>query len=460
MITNRKSGTQSLVAFFRCLAVSAAFWFWYMPAARLDQYHFFIYNDFVLLGLILHSRPAREDVGIRVPTLESVSRKSLRQTAIALFYFLIGVLAADPANVSWFLPFSFVPALFVTLLVTNWYLPPLLRNLRFGSSWRQKVLLVGPKAKAVLVHHWLERNQYLGLDIIGLLSEQKEDMADDPLPTLGRPCDLPSFLGQPGTMMVIVVEFSQNSDLLHYTVLCEEHGVRLLVVADLDRFFGQPLMVFEDGGVFFLGLRDEPLQDPVNRFLKRGLDICVSLPVVVFVLPVLAFCTWIGQKLQSPGPLFYRQFREGLYNHPFTIVKLRTMHMGNSNNLSLPKSKDDPRLYPMGSFLRKSSLDEMVQFLNVLLGNMSIVGPRPHLPAYNDQYRRIYQRAYVRALVKPGITGLAQVRGFRGTAGTDDEVVGRMASDIEYLENWSLGLDCWIILRTALMVVAPPKTAV
>ena len=243
------------------------------------------------------------------------------------------------------------------------------------------------------MHHWLERNQYLGLEVIGLLSEQKEDVADDPLPTLGRPCDLPAFLGQPGTMMVIVVEFSQNNDLLQFTTLCEERGVRLLVVADLDRFFGQPLMVFEDGGTFFLGLRDEPLQDPVNRFLKRGLDICVSLPVVVFVLPVLAFCTWIGQRLQSPGPLFYRQFREGLYNHPFTIVKLRTMHMGNSNNLSLPKSKEDPRLYPMGSFLRKSSLDEMVQFLNVLLGNMSIVGPRPHLPAYNDQYRRIYQRA-------------------------------------------------------------------
>ena len=147
MITNRKSGTQSLLAFFRCLAVSAAFWFWFLAAARLDEYHFLIYNNFVLLGLILHARPAREDVGVRAPTLEAASRKSLRQTAIAIFYFLMGVLAADPSNVSWFLPFSFVPPLFVTLLVSNWYLPPLLRSLRFGAGWRQKVLLVVPRPR-------------------------------------------------------------------------------------------------------------------------------------------------------------------------------------------------------------------------------------------------------------------------------------------------------------------------
>jgi lipopolysaccharide/colanic/teichoic acid biosynthesis glycosyltransferase len=218
-------------------------------------------------------------------------------------------------------------------------------------------------------------------------------------------------------------------------------------------------MVFEDEGMFFLGLRQEPLQDPVNRFLKRCLDICVSLPVVVLILPVLGLCTWIVQRFQSPGPLLYLQFREGIYNDPFTILKLRTMHMAKVTDNSLPKSKDDPRLYPLGGFLRKSSLDEMVQFVNVLRGDMSVVGPRPHLPSYNEQYRKVYQRAYVRSLVKPGITGLAQVRGYRGTAASTHEVVERMASDIEYLENWSLWLDCWIILRTALMVVAPPKTA-
>ncbi len=113
----------------------------------------------------------------------------------------------------------------------------------------------------------------------------------------------------------------------------------------------------------------------------------------------------------------------------------------------------------MGSFLRRSSLDEMMQFVNVLRGDMSIVGPRPHLSSFNQEYRLVFQRAYVRSFVKPGITGLAQVRGYRGTAETPKEVVGRMESDIEYLERWSFWLDCWLILRTALLVVIPPKTA-
>jgi putative colanic acid biosysnthesis UDP-glucose lipid carrier transferase len=168
---------------------------------------------------------------------------------------------------------------------------------------------------------------------------------------------------------------------------------------------------------------------------------------------------WICQRLHSPGPLLHRQIREGFHKKPFQILKYRTMHVGDPTNDRLPSSKDDPRLFPGSGFLRKTSLDEMPQFWNVLLGDMSVVGPRPHLMSYNQQYQRVFCKAYVRTFVKPGITGLAQARGFRGDAKTSEEVVHRMKSDIEYLENWSFWLDCALILRTALHVVLPPKTA-
>jgi putative colanic acid biosynthesis UDP-glucose lipid carrier transferase len=136
------------------------------------------------------------------------------------------------------------------------------------------------------------------------------------------------------------------------------------------------------------------------------------------------------------------------------------MHVGDPTNEKLPTSQNDPRLYPFGSFMRKTSLDEFPQFWNVLRGEMSVVGPRPHLASYAKEYRRVHFRAYVRNFVKPGITGLAQLSEVRGNVETSDQVVRRIESDIEYLENWSIWRDCWLILRTGLQIFVPPESAV
>jgi exopolysaccharide biosynthesis polyprenyl glycosylphosphotransferase len=465
MIFDRKRGAENLLVLCQCVCVTIVFWLWFVacyshPIERDVVYRYLIYYDFVLLGLILGSRHVQPEVAPRSPGFEEVSRRAVGQLRSILFYLLLAVFAASASNVS--LPFfaGLFPLLYVVLIATNRFLPRFLRTLVFGPRLRQKVVLIGQKAKARQVKRWLDHNNHLGLEVIGLLSEYAEDEENDPLPTLGKPTDLENLLSSPGLMLVIFTEFSLADGLMaHYTNLCEERGVRLLVVADLDRFFGQPLTVFEDRGMFFLGLREEPLQNPLNRFFKRCFDIVVSLPVVFFVLPLLLLFTWICQRFQSPGPLLFLQPREGMHNNAFTILKLRTMHVASVPTELLPKSKHDPRLYAVGSFLRKSSLDEMTQFWNVLRGDMSVVGPRPHLMSYNDQYRQIFQRAYVRSFVKPGITGLAQVRGYRGTAESSQDVVSRMQSDIEYLENWSFWLDCWLVLRTITLVFIPPKTA-
>ncbi len=466
MISDRSKGIQNLVVVCQSVLVSAALWLWAPLCDDAVIDHKFVnrhllYNLFLLLGLIIGSRTMRTELGLRVPGLDEAARRSIRQLGAAFFYFLVYVVAARDAELSRMFVFSFIPLLFLVLFATNRLLPPVLGKLTFKRHAYEKVVVVGPRPKALEVKRWVDRNHYLGLEVQGLLTDDEPEADREALPTLGRPEDLGNVLTAPGISKVIMAEFPRANGLMkHYTDLCEARASRLLVVADLDNIFGHPVALFEHQGMFFLGLREEPLEDPVNRFLKRCLDIAVSLPIVLLILPPLMLVVWLAQKWQSPGPLFFWQARQGLYHEPFDNLKFRSMHVGAAADEKLPSSKEDPRLYPFGSFMRRTSLDEIPQFWNVLGGKMSVVGPRPHLKIYNEQYRKVFFKAYVRSLVKPGVTGLAQARGFRGDARTPEEVAHRMKSDIEYLENWSFWLDCWLILRTATQMILPPKGAI
>ncbi|HTD68063.1 MAG TPA: sugar transferase, partial [Candidatus Limnocylindria bacterium] len=243
------------------------------------------------------------------------------------------------------------------------------------------------------------------------------------------------------------------------TRICERLGVRLLIFNDLQEKIRHPIAHFEDDGLQFFGLRNEPLQNPLNRTLKRIVDVAVALPVIVLVLPVLTIIVWLCQRLQSPGPVFYKQYRNGLQNQRFNIWKFRTMHVDDNSNVAQQATAEDDRVYPAARWFRKLSIDEFPQFINVLKGDMSVVGPRPHLPEHNEQFARLMENYYVRKFVKPGITGLAQVNGFRGETRNQDALFQRIEYDIEYLENWSLGADLNIIAQTAVQVVKPPRTA-
>jgi lipopolysaccharide/colanic/teichoic acid biosynthesis glycosyltransferase len=200
------------------------------------------------------------------------------------------------------------------------------------------------------------------------------------------------------------------------------------------------------------------LENPLNRFFKRAIDIAISLPVILFVFPFLTAIVWIAQRLQSPGPLFHVQTRAGMQNRQFKIYKFRTMRPDHEEVTRQARDGDE-RIYPLGKWFRKLSIDEVPQFWNVLLGDMSIVGPRPHLIEHNKQFSQLMSNYHVRAFVKPGITGLAQVRGFRGEARNSSDIENRVACDIEYLENWNLSLECGIILRTFVQLVIPPRSA-
>jgi len=192
-----------------------------------------------------------------------------------------------------------------------------------------------------------------------------------------------------------------------------------------------------------------PLQNPGNRLLKRAFDIVASL---IFLIPTALMFPfiWLIIKIQSPGPILFKQARTGIDGKTFMLLKFRSMHV-NKDADRLQATKDDPRKFPFGNFMRKSNIDELPQFLNVLKGDMSFVGPRPHMLAHTEQYSALITKYMVRHFVKPGLTGWAQVTGFRGETKELWQMEGRVKRDIWYMEHWSIWLDIrivWLTIKT------------
>lgn len=190
----------------------------------------------------------------------------------------------------------------------------------------------------------------------------------------------------------------------------------------------------------------------LNSMIKRTSDIVLGLAILLMLVPVMLAIA-VAVRATSPGPVIFRQRRYGLYGEEIIVYKFRSMTATDDGKTIVQASKNDSRVTPIGAFLRRSSLDELPQFINVLQGRMSIVGPRPHAVAHNEQYRKLIKGYMLRHKVKPGITGWAQVNGMRGETQTLEKMEARIQYDLDYLRNWSLWLDLWIILKTVKVVL-------
>ena len=228
---------------------------------------------------------------------------------------------------------------------------------------------------------------------------------------------------------------------------CDKYMIRFKVVPDFRGFIFKRVNIDFFDDVPVITLREEPLRDFINRFLKRMFDLIFSIFVIVFVLSWLFPLIALLIKLSSKGPILFKQLRSGVNNEEFVCYKFRSMNISSDSD-SKQAIQGDARITKLGAFLRKSSLDEFPQFINVFMGNMSIVGPRPHMLLHTEEYSEMINKYMVRQLVKPGITGVAQVRGYRGETKELQDMEGRVRFDVWYIENWSLSLDINIILQT------------
>jgi len=284
-------------------------------------------------------------------------------------------------------------------------------------------------------------------------------VAHESVPLLGTINQFEEICGSAEISQVILLELCSAEVTRALLGKCQQRGMRLLIVNDLAEQIRHPITCCVDEGINLITLHEEPLENPLNRVLKRTFDLALALFVVVGILPWLIVLVWICHRLQSPGPLWYRQKRAGMQNRPFEILKFRTMHL-TGEDAAVQAKLGDARIFPAGRWLRRYSLDEIPQFINVFGGQMSAVGPRPHLIEHNRQFAEVIEKYHLRTFIKPGITGLAQVRGFRGEARTPEDISARVQSDLIYLENWSLALDLGIVLRSIWQMINPPSTAV
>lgn len=314
---------------------------------------------------------------------------------------------------------------------------------------RRSAIVIGGGALGVKVARALSGLEDRNVDFLGYFDDRVDDRLHESAAAnnLGGLKDVASFVRQRG---------------IHEVFITLPLGSQPRIVELLDQLQGTTASLFFVPDVFGIGIIQGRLQDmngvPVvgicetpftgtNELVKRISDVVLASIILVLISPVMLALA-IGVKLSSPGPIVFKQRRNGLDGNEIIVYKFRSMTTMDNGPVVMQAKPNDPRLTRFGAFIRRTSLDELPQFINVLQGRMSIVGPRPHAVAHNEEYRQLIKAYMVRHKVKPGITGWAQVNGHRGETETIEKMQARVEYDLEYLRNWSLALDLQIIIRT------------
>lgn len=463
MFREQTRGLHVLLLLCHWAVVGAVFWTWLFVSRRIGHAeeslalaNYQLYYLLFTVGITIGWATERRHASLFRPNFKVATENALWSLMFGCGLLVVYLIANKETIISRLFLFGLCPATYVVMAICYRYLPQWLARKSFHGDYHQRVLVVGDSEQNHSFVPWLEERSGIGVTVAGELALQTDGARPEKLINAEM---LESEVRRVSASHVLVSGLPASDDVIQtVTDVCEHLGVRMLVNCDFEKKFRHPVRIFEDGEMRFVGLRKEPLEDPFNRFQKRLLDIVVSLPVVLFVLPPFMLLVWFFQRRESPGPLFYRQRRSGLRSRPFDMLKFRSMHTDHGAE-SRQATRVDDRIYPAGRWLRKLSIDELPQFLNVLNGDMSVVGPRPHLRQHDDLFAKAMRNYYVRSVVKPGITGLAQVRGFRGETLKEEDISNRVRSDLNYLENWSLELDLSIIFRTFRHMLFPPSTA-
>jgi len=316
-----------------------------------------------------------------------------------------------------------------------------------------KTLIIGGSEKAVDILLDIQNlKQRSGHKFIGFVNINGDDFKlKEQLPHLGDVDDINQILDESSVEEVIIaLESSDHERLKGIITNLAGHNIRINLIPDAyDLLSGQVQMNSIFGALL---IKANPIVMPDWQFSsKRIIDVGVSLFAMILLLPFYIIVA-ILVKISSKGPVFFKQSRNGFNYEEFDCFKFRSMTPNKNSHLH-QATREDQRITKVGKFLRKTSLDELPQFYNVLFGDMSIVGPRPHMVSHTNMYAKRVDKFMVRHFVKPGITGLAQISGFRGEVETDKDIIGRVKYDIFYIENWSLLLDVKIIFQTLLKTI-------
>lgn len=314
---------------------------------------------------------------------------------------------------------------------------------------RLRTLILGPE-------HWCESIIPEIKTIHSMLDITRVEATDKRERTTAEYADL--VAEQPIDLLIMPPRHLPDATVIDLLRFGDKFGFRCWLPVELTRTYGRRFELQKVGCLDVLSPPVEPLENTSNQFIKRLFDVAFASLVVVTILPVLCLLVSLIHRRYSPGPLLFKQSRVGRNGLPFQVYKFRSMHVKNPDETQ-QATKGDLRIFKGGQFLRKSSIDEMPQFLNVLMGDMSVVGPRPHMEQHDFEFREIFERYGVRRYVKPGVTGLAQVKGFRGEICKPQDLRNRARLDNFYVTHWDVAMDLGIVAMTGISMIKPPKTA-
>lgn len=402
-----------------------------------------------IIQITHQSRIIRPDVIVSV-----VIRTMVLQ--ILIFLSFLSLLSLPSPSIPVLIAF-YVPAISIISL-GRLYLNKMLKKARRHLGDARKVVLVGCGENMMEIAEIL-KYPWNGYSLEGVFADNTSRITPPGVRLLGNVSGTLAWLNANKVDEVYCgLPSAMADDIMPIINYCENNMIRYYSVPNLQNYLKRKMVVHKLDNILVLAIRKEPLSFLVNRCIKRAFDFVISSVFLITLYPIVYIVVGVAVKISSPGPVYFKQQRTGIDGNTFCCIKFRSMKV-NTDSDTLQATKNDNRKTRVGDFIRKTNIDELPQFINVWKGEMSIVGPRPHMLKHTEEYSQLINKYMLRHLVKPGITGWAQVKGCRGETKKLSEMANRVKYDIWYLENWTFWLDIVIVIKTILNMFKGEKNA-
>jgi len=413
----------------------------------------FLNTFWVVLSFILGSYTERV-----ILHFESFTKRTVQIYIIWIVFLFFYLFFSRETEVSRLFILATIISFGTALLFNRFLYVGIKHFIRKQDSLFNNVIIIGYNETAKKLAEYFSE-EGINTHLLGFVEDQKNVMELSPYPILCGMDDVIRVSKELDVQEIYCTITPEQNDSI-YTLMreAENEVIRFKVVPNLSFFFSKPVIIDYIKDLPILSLRSEPLEDVGNRVKKRALDVTVSLLVCIFFLSWMIPLLGLLILIESRGPIFFSQMRTGKNNKMFKCYKFRSMTV-NKDSDSVQATKNDRRVTKIGKIIRKTSLDEFPQFFNVLKGEMSLVGPRPHMVKHTNDYSKIVDQYMIRQFLKPGITGWAQVNGFRGEISNPKQIELRVKHDLWYLENWNVWLDLRIMFLTVYNVFSGEKNA-
>lgn len=416
--------------------------------------------SFLLINLIyfIASSIVPNRIWSNIIFFDKVVQQSVSFISVYFVLFTVGAVLLHLAEIDWWLWLVCLLAIIFTYTLWHIFLRIFLKQYRRRGYNHKRVAIVGGGSDALNIYSELNSSDY-GYQVLGFFDDVPGVLPQSKMDCLGSLAQIEKFcLENRIDELYCTLASSNEATIVRLINFAERNMIRFYLVPHFYDFIKRQMVLSTLQTILVMTIRREPLQSLSHRFVKRLFDVVFSVLVCITVFPLVFVVFGILIKLTSKGSVFFKQKRTGLQGKEFVCYKFRTMTLNREADEQTAVD-GDPRVTSVGAFMRRSSIDELPQFINVLIGNMSVVGPRPHMLKQTDLYNQLIDRFMIRHLIKPGITGWAQISGYRGETKTVEQMEGRFKRDVWYIENWSFVLDLKIVVVTVIQLLKGDRRA-